>query len=90
MRGTTSTRVLLTEDLVTGDNVFFVATGITDGELLRGVRYHGGGAETHSLVMRSRSGTIRLIESEHRLDKLRSYAAVDFEHASELTAPEVS
>jgi fructose-1,6-bisphosphatase II len=76
-------RVLLTEDLVTSDNVFFVATGITDGELLRGVRYRAGGAETHSLVMRSRSGTIRLIESEHHLDKLRQYAAVDFEHATE-------
>ncbi len=72
-------RVLLTEDLVTGDDVFFVATGITDGEVLRGVRYRGGGAETHSLVMRSRSGTIRLIESEHRLDKLRHYAAVNFD-----------
>jgi fructose-1,6-bisphosphatase II len=76
-------RVLLTDDLVTSDNVFFVATGITDGELLRGVRYRAGGADTHSLVMRSRSGTIRLIESEHRLDKLRQYAAVDFEHATE-------
>ncbi len=79
-------RVLLTEDLVTSDDVFFVATGITDGELLRGVRYRGGGAETHSLVMRSRSGTIRLIESEHHLDKLRHYAAVDFEHATDLAA----
>ena len=46
-------RVLTTDDLVTSDNVFFVATGITDGELLKGVRYHGGGADTHSLVMRS-------------------------------------
>ncbi|HYN66671.1 MAG TPA: class II fructose-bisphosphatase [Ornithinibacter sp.] len=79
-------RVLLTEDLVTSDDVFFVATGITDGELLRGVRYRGGGAGTHSLVMRSRSGTIRLIESEHHLDKLRHYAAVDFEHATDLAA----
>ncbi len=79
-------RVLLTEDLVTSDDVFFVATGITDGELLRGVRYRGGGAETHSLVMRSRSGTIRLIESEHHLDKLRHYANVDFEHATDLAA----
>ncbi len=76
-------RVLVTEDLVTSDDVFFVATGITDGEMLRGVRYHGGGAETHSLVMRARSGTIRLIQSEHRLDKLRAYAAVDFEHAGQ-------
>ena len=72
-------RVLATDDLVTGDDVFFVATGITDGELMRGVRYRAGGATTHSLVMRSRSGTIRSITSEHKLDKLKAYAAVDFE-----------
>jgi fructose-1,6-bisphosphatase II len=71
-------RVLSTADLVTSDDVFFVATGITDGELLRGVRYHGRGAETHSLVMRSRSGTIREISSEHRLDKLAGYSEVDY------------
>ena len=73
-------RVLLTDDLVTGDDVFFVATGITDGELMQGVRYRAGGCSTHSLVMRSRSGTIRSIHSEHKLRKLKSYAAVDFEH----------
>ena len=71
-------RVLTTNDLVDGDDVFFVATGITDGELMRGVRYRAGGATTHSLVMRSRSGTIRSIASDHKLQKLRSYAAVDF------------
>ena len=54
--------------------------GITDGELMQGVRYKAGGATTHSLVMRSRSGTIRNIISEHKLQKLKSYAAVDFEH----------
>jgi len=70
--------VLLTDDLVTGDDVFFVATGITDGELMRGVRYRAGGVSTHSLVMRSRSGTIRSITSEHQLQKLKAYAAVDF------------
>ena len=59
--------VLTTDDLVTGDDCFFVATGITDGELMRGVRYRAGGATTHSLVMRSRSGTIRSITSEHQL-----------------------
>ncbi len=75
-------RVLTADDLVTSDNVFFVATGITDGELVRGVRYRGGGATTHSLVMRSKSGTIRSIKSEHRLSKLREYATVDFEHAT--------
>jgi len=74
-------RVLTTDDLVSGDDCFFVATGITDGELLRGVRYRSSIARTHSLVMRSRSGTIRSIESEHQLSKLRSYSAIDFEHA---------
>ncbi len=72
--------VLGTDDLVTGDDCFFVATGITDGDLMKGVRYRAGGAVTHSLVMRSRSGTIRSITSEHRLQKLRAYSAIDFEH----------
>jgi len=74
------TAVLTTTDLVKSDNVFFVATGITDGELVRGVRYRGGGAVTSSLVMRSKSGTIRTIESEHLLSKLRAYAIVDYDH----------
>ncbi|MFZ2504075.1 MAG: class II fructose-bisphosphatase [Nocardioides sp.] len=73
---------LSTDDLVTGDDAFFVATGITDGELMRGVRYRGGGATTHSLVMRARSGTIRSITSEHRFGKLGAYSSVDFEHGS--------
>jgi len=75
-------RVLFTNDLVTGENVFFCATGITDGELMRGVRYSAGGASTHSIVMRSKSGTIREVISEHRLTKLATYATVDFESAS--------
>ena len=58
-------RVLTTGDLVRGDNVFFCATGITDGELLKGVRYHAGGSTTNSIVMRGRSGTIRDLLSEH-------------------------
>ncbi|WP_419997498.1 class II fructose-bisphosphatase [Streptomyces boninensis] len=74
-------QVLMTDDLVSGENVFFVATGITDGDLLRGVRYNADRAFTQSLVMRSRSGTIRQIESEHRLSKLRAYSAVDFDRA---------
>ncbi len=73
--------VLLTDDLVRSDNVFFVCTGVTDGELVRGVRYRGGGATTESLVMRSKSGTIRRVISEHRFTKLRAYSAIDFEHA---------
>jgi fructose-1,6-bisphosphatase II len=71
-------RVLTTDDLVTSDDAFFAATGITDGELLTGVRYRRGGAVTHSLVMRARSGTIRTIRSEHQLWKLNAYSAVDF------------
>ncbi len=74
-------QVLSTNDLVRSDNVFFVATGITDGELVRGVRYRGGGASTESLVMRSKSGTIRRVISEHRLSKLSAYSSIDFEHA---------
>ncbi len=73
------TAVLSTDDLVRGDNAFFVATGITDGELLRGVRYRAGSATTHSLVMRSKSGTKRLIESTHALAKLRNYSLIDFD-----------
>jgi len=61
-------RVLTTNDLVTGDDVFFAATGITDGELLRGVRFGPRGMTSHSLVMRGNSHTIRLIESEHPLE----------------------
>jgi fructose-1,6-bisphosphatase II len=83
-------RVLLTDELVRGNDVFFVATGITDGELLRGVRYRGGSVRTHSIVMRSRSGTIRLIESEHRLDKLRAYASINFDGASSVEYAEDS
>jgi len=61
-------RILTTNDLVTGDDVFFAATGITDGELLRGVRFGPRGMTSHSLVMRGKSHTIRLIESEHPLE----------------------
>jgi fructose-1,6-bisphosphatase II len=74
-------RVLTTNDLVSGENVFFVATGITDGELLRGVRYRAETATTESLVVRSKSGTIRQIDSTHRLSKLRAYSSIDFDRA---------
>ena len=73
------TRVLTTDDLVSGDDVFFSATGVTDGELLRGVRYFGDGARTHSLVMRSKSGTIRTIDSRHRWHKLMRYSSFKFD-----------
>jgi fructose-1,6-bisphosphatase II len=74
-------QVLTTDDLVSSDDVFFASTGITDGELVAGVRYRAGGATTHSLVMRSRSGTIRSITSEHQLWKLRAYSSVNFDSA---------
>jgi len=70
--------VLTTEELVNSNNAFFAATGVTDGELLRGVRYEPGGARTQSLVMRSKSGTVRLVEARHRFEKLREYASIDF------------
>ena len=70
--------VLTTRDLVTSDDVFFCATGITDGELLPGVRYDHGRIITSSLMMRGKSGTIREIRSQHRLDRLGRYAAVDY------------
>jgi len=60
---------LLMDDLVKGDDVIFAATGVTDGELLKGVKYHGVFAETHSLVMRGTTGTVRFIHARHRLDK---------------------
>ena len=67
-------RVLTTDDLVAGDNVFVSATGVTDGALLRGVRFTRGGAQTESIVMRSRSGTVRRIEAQHALDKLERFS----------------
>jgi fructose-1,6-bisphosphatase II len=72
-------RVLTTDDLVQGDNVFFCATGVTDGDLLRGVHYRAGGATTQSIVMRSKSGTVRMIDGYHRLTKLRAYSSIDFD-----------
>ena len=71
-------QVLHTEDLVSGENVFFCATGVTDGDLLKGVHYYGGGCTTQSIVMRSKSGTVRMIEAYHRLSKLNEYSAIDF------------
>ncbi|MCX6512740.1 MAG: class II fructose-bisphosphatase [Actinobacteria bacterium] len=70
--------VLTTNDLVQGDNCFFSATGVTDGDLLKGVRFHAGGATTESLVMRSKSGTIRKITATHPLEKLMEFAAIPF------------
>ncbi|MBO0819236.1 MAG: class II fructose-bisphosphatase [Nocardiopsaceae bacterium] len=74
-------RVLTTDDLVSGEDAWFVATGITDGNLVRGVRYGPRKTTTESIVMRARSGTIRTVISEHRPDKLGKYSAVDYQHA---------
>jgi fructose-1,6-bisphosphatase II len=63
-------RVLTTDDLVGGENIFVAATGVTDGALLNGVRVSGDGAVTDSIVMRSRSGTVRRVEAYHHLEKL--------------------
>jgi fructose-1,6-bisphosphatase II len=71
-------RTLGTDDLVAGDDVFFAATGITDGSLLRGVRYHDDRATTTSIVMRSRSGTVRTIEADHRFAKLAAYSRIPY------------
>lgn len=62
-------QILRMEDLVKGDDAIFAATGVTDGELLKGVRYQGGIAQTHSVVMRAKTGTIRFMEATHRLEK---------------------
>jgi fructose-1,6-bisphosphatase II len=67
-------RVLTTDDLVSGDDVFVAATGVTTGALLRGVRYTPDGAVTDSIVMRSRSGTVRRIEATHSFEKLESFS----------------
>jgi fructose-1,6-bisphosphatase II len=71
-------QILTTDTLVGGDNTFFAVTGITDGEVLRGVHYSSEGASTQSLVMRSKSGTTRTISATHRLSKLTRFASIDF------------
>ena len=70
--------VLTTDDLVSGDDVFFAATGITSGYLLRGVKYWPDGATTYSMVMRSRSGTVRRVEAEHRFEKLERFSTITY------------
>ena len=76
--GLDTKRILTVDDLVTDDDVYFAATGITPGQLLNGVRYESGRARTHSLVIRGRSGTIRFIESIHRWDKLMKISQIDY------------
>jgi len=71
-------KVLTMNDLVSSEDVFFTATGITDGELLKGVRYFGNGASTDSLVVRGLTGTVRQITATHRVDKLRHLSAIKY------------
>jgi fructose-1,6-bisphosphatase II len=71
-------RVLTTDDLVSGADVFFAATGITTGSLLPGVEYTSDGAVTQSMVMRSRSGTVRYVEAEHSFEKLERYSRIAY------------
>lgn len=72
-------KIFTTDDLVKDDDVFFAMTGVTDGELVRGVRYTNRGAETESLMMRSRSGTIRRIQSSHNFDKLMKITSLPYQ-----------
>ena len=69
-------RVLSIDDMVAGDNCFFAATGITDGELLKGVHFAGDSVFTESLVMRSKSGTVRVVNGRHKAAKLKEYTAL--------------
>ena len=70
--------MLHTDDLVAGEDVFVAATGVTSGALLRGVLYSGDGALTDSIVMRSRSGTVRRIEAHHRFEKLSTLSGLEY------------
>ena len=71
-------RVLSGADLVRSDDVFFAATGISDGDLVRGVRYFADGARTSTVVMRSKTGTIRTIDATHRWRKLKKYSPLQY------------
>lgn len=77
------TKILTMDDLVKGDDVFFSLTGVTHGELVRGVQYIPHGAKTETLAMRSRSGTIRRVESVHHFDKLMRYSALAYDKVDE-------
>ena len=77
-QGLDPTKVLTTNDLVASEDVFFAATGITDGYLLKGVRYWPDGATTFSMVLRGRSGTLRYIESHHSFEKLERFSAIEY------------
>jgi len=75
-------QVLRASDLVKGEDIFFAATGVTDGEVLQGVKYTGERAQTHSVVARSKTGTLRMMVSTHRLDKLMRISQIPYEGAA--------
>jgi fructose-1,6-bisphosphatase II len=72
-------RILTTDDLVSGDDIFFSITGITDGELVEGVKYYSNGASTHSLVMRSKTGTVREIIANHNWEALMEVSEIQYD-----------
>jgi fructose-1,6-bisphosphatase II len=76
--GLDPSRILTTNDLVASDDVFFAATGVTDGYLLRGVRYWPDGATTYSMVLRGRSGTLRYVEAHHSFEKLERFSSIAY------------
>jgi len=89
-QGLTLNEIYGVNDLVKSDNVFVSITGVTDGERLEGVRYSEGNVHTHSIVMRSKSGTMRDVRARHRLDKLMRYSEIDFAGANNLTGAGVA
>ena len=78
MAGYDFEKILTMDELVSSEDVFFAATGVTDGELLRGVKYFGDGARTDSLVVRGLTGTVRRIEAVHSLNKLHELSAIKY------------
>ncbi len=80
-------KVLTSADLVTGNDIFFAASGVTDGDLLQGVRYSRSGATTESLIMRSRSGTVRTVYATHSRDKLAEISSGAAVHEASLLTP---
>lgn len=77
-KGMDVNKVLHLNDLVACDNVFFAATGVTDGDWLKGVRYSGDVVHTSSLVMRAKSGTIRYIDAIHNVQKLDEISGIKY------------
>jgi fructose-1,6-bisphosphatase II len=77
-RGDDLNKVYKTEDLITSDDVFFAATGVSTGDLLRGVRYFSGGAQTQSIAMRGRSGTMRWVDARHNFNKLEKLDSIKY------------